>query len=123
MIGALKARLAVALLSVAILFSNVPTAQAQSPLDFDLPNGHFYTQANGRGGAGGTGYAIVDAVQNFPTFGRVSVPFVSAFREFGGVPILGFPASRVVVFPDFPIQVNQKLVLQLQPGRGIFFLN
>ncbi len=123
MIGALKARLAVALLSVAILFSNVPTAQAQSPLDFDLPNGHFYTQANGRGGAGGTGYAIVDAVQNFPTFGRVSVPFASAFREFGGVPILGFPASRVVVFPDFPIQVNQKLVLQLQPGRGIFFLN
>src|SRR5262249_19184147 len=41
----------------------------------------------------------------------------------GGVPILGFPASRLTVFPDFPIQVCQKLVLQFQPGKGVFFLN
>lgn len=118
-----KARVAIVIVSIAIYFSQVPMVLAQSSLDFPIPNGHFYTQANGRGGAGGTGYAIVDAVQSFPTFGRVSVPFDTAFRQYGGVPILGFPASRVTVFPDFPIQVNQKLVLQLQPGRGIFFLN
>ena len=105
------------------LFAVIGSAHAQTSLDFALPNGHFYTQANGMGGVGGTGYAIVDAFEAPPPFGVNFIPFFSAFREFGGVQRLGFPASRLTVFPDFPIQVNQKLVLQFQPGRGIFFLN
>lgn len=116
-------RLIALLLSLAPLLADVGTVSAQSPLDFPLPGGHFYTQANGRGGQGGTGYAIEDAFQSFPRFGVTLVPFNTAFRQFGGVPIVGFPASRVTVFPDFPIQVGQKLVLQDQPGRGVFALN
>jgi hypothetical protein len=98
------------------------SAQA-APLDFAIPAGHFYAQANGASGAGGTGYAIVDANQNFSPFGVNFIPFFTAFKNTGGVPIMGFPASRVTVFPDFPIQVCQKLVLQFQPGKGVFFLN
>jgi hypothetical protein len=99
------------------------TVNAQNPLDFALPAGHFYTQANGASGAGGTGYAIVDANQSFPRFGVTFVPFFTAFQNFGGVSEVGFPASQVTVFPDFPIQVCQKLVLQDQPGKGVFVLN
>lgn len=119
-------RVYVTLIAAALLLGQVlvpfTPVSAAAP-DYALPNGHFYAQANGRGGVGGTGYAVVDAVENLPKFGRVDVPFDSAFRSFGGVPILGYPASRVTVFPDFPIQVCQKLVLQFQPGRGVFFLN
>ncbi|HEX5416755.1 MAG TPA: Gmad2 immunoglobulin-like domain-containing protein [Chloroflexota bacterium] len=116
------ARLLTIALLLAPLLGSATTAMA-APLDFPIPAGHFYTQANGRGGAGGTGYAVVDATENFPRFGRVDIPFDSAFRSHGGVPMLGFPASRITIFPDFPIQVFQKLVLQFQPGRGVFFLN
>jgi len=108
---------------IAQLLGSTTTALAANPLDFPIPPGHFYTQANGRGGAGGTGYAVVNATENIRPFGVISIPFFTAFTNFGGVPMLGYPASRLTVFPDFPIQVFQKLVLQFQPGRGIFFLN
>ncbi len=116
-------RILAALLVFAQLSVAVGTAQAQAPLDFPIPAGHFYTQANGKSGAGGTGYAIVDANENISPFGVIFIPFFSTFGSIGGVPIAGFPASRITVFPDFPIQVCQKLVLQFQPGRGVFFLN
>jgi hypothetical protein len=116
-------RVLISILFAGVLFAAPLVAWAQTALDFALPNGHFYTQANGAGGAGGTGYAIVDANESLSPFGLITVPFFTAFNQFGGVQQLGFPASRVTVFPDFPIQVNQKLVLQFQPGRGIFFLN
>jgi hypothetical protein len=109
-------------LAIALL-SPTTTLSAQSSLDFDLPNGHFYTQANGAGGQGGTGYAIVDADESPGSFGVQTIPFYSAFKQHGGVQALGYPASTVTVFPDFPIQINQKLVLQYQPGKGVFFLN
>jgi hypothetical protein len=103
----------------------VPTgmASAQTALDFPLPAGHFYTQANGQSGAGGTGYAIVNAFEQLSPFPTQQMDFFNAFTQFGGVNFLGFPASRVTVFPDFPVQVCQKEVLQFQPGRGFFFLN
>src|SRR5690349_5906826 len=98
-------------------------ASAQSPLDFPIPAGRFFTQANGQGGAGGTGYAIVNAFEQLSPFPTLEMDFFNAFNQFGGVNFLGFPASRVTVFPDFPVQVCQKEVLQFQPGRGFFFLN
>src|SRR5579859_2929771 len=98
-------------------------ASAATALDYAVPGGHFYTQANGAAGQGGTGYAIVDAAESLSPFGIQTIPFYSAFKKYGGVESLGFPATQLVVFPDFPIQVNQKRVLQYQPGRGIFFLN
>src|SRR2546426_9149814 len=104
-------RVVLVLFILAQLLLSSGTAGAASALDFALPNGHFFTQANGSGGVGGTGYAIVDANESPASFGVTFVPFASAFRANGGVPILGYPASRLTVFPDFPIQVCQKLVL------------
>ena len=119
----MTSRLIVTIFLGLALLSPATTISAQSSLDFDLPNGHFYTQANGASGQGGTGYAIVDADESPASFGVQPIPFYTAFKQYGGVQALGYPASTVTVFPDFPIQVNQKLVLQFQPGRGTFFLN
>ena len=46
-------------LVIAVLISPATMLSAQGALDFELPNGHFYSQANGASGQGGTGYAIV----------------------------------------------------------------
>ncbi len=113
----------VAIFAFAQVFSFGDVASAQAALDFPLPDGHFYTQANGQSGAGGTGYSIIDAIESFSPFPPTLMTFFTAFKRFGGVDTLGFPASRVLVFPDFPVQVCQKEVLQFQPGRGFFFLN
>jgi hypothetical protein len=122
LLSVLGARLTALVLCLAQL--TVPTAAAQTgPLDFRIPAGQFYTQANGASGAGGTGYAIVDGDTNISPFGLQFIPFFTAFNTSGGVQMLGFPASRITVFPDFPIQVCQKIVLQFQPGKGVFFLN
>src|SRR5919197_790627 len=43
------------------LFGSAPPAAAAAGLDFAIPGGHFYTEANGQGGAGGTGFSITDA--------------------------------------------------------------
>src|SRR5437764_15368579 len=111
----MRIRFSIALALFLAVLATPAATMAQSALDFPLPNGHFYTQANGAGGAGGTGYAIVDAVETPGSFGATNVPFFTAFQQHGGVQSLGYPASQVTVFPDFPIQVCQKLVLQEQP--------
>jgi hypothetical protein len=113
----------VVLFALGQLLASPVIASAQSPLDFPLPAGHFYTQANGQSGAGGTGFSIVNAFEQLSPFPTQEMDFFSAFNQFGGVNFLGFPASRVTVFPDFPVQVCQKEVLQFQPTRGFFFLN
>jgi hypothetical protein len=101
----------------------IAPASAQGTLDFALPDGHFFTQANGQGGQGGTGYPVVNAFFQLPPFPVTEIDWFNGFNQFGGIPFLGFPASQVTVFPDFPIQVFQKEVLQFQPGKGFFFLN
>jgi hypothetical protein len=113
----------VVLLTLGQVVGSAGVADAQAPLDFSLPAGHFYTQANGQSGAGGTGYSIVNAFEALSPFPTQEMDFFNAFKQFGNVPMLGFPASRVLVFPDFPVQVCQKEVLQFQPGKGFFFLN
>ena len=50
--------LALVMVLAALPLSSGPLS-AQEP-DFDITGGHFYTQANGQGGAGGTGYSITD---------------------------------------------------------------
>lgn len=83
--------------------------------DFALPNGHFYRQANGQGGAGATGYAITDdAGQGFWT----------SFQRLGGVAVLGYPASRRYAQGGFTYQATQREVLQWNPAAGgVVFAN
>jgi hypothetical protein len=53
--------------------------------DFEVPNGHFYTQTNGRGGGGGRGFRVVDDSQ---------APMWTAFKAAGGVAEVGYPISQ-----------------------------
>ncbi|HEX5414571.1 MAG TPA: hypothetical protein VFZ25_02820, partial [Chloroflexota bacterium] len=59
------------------------SVQAGPLLDWAIPNGHFYTQANGYPlGRSPMGYAIVDDAQ---------ARFWTGFQHLGGVPRLGYP--------------------------------
>jgi peptidase M23-like protein len=53
--------------------------------DFELLNGHFYTQTNASGGGGGSGFRVVD---------DADAQMWTAFKSFGGLPALGYPVSR-----------------------------
>jgi len=94
-----------------------PSAQA---LDFALPNGRFFKQANGQGGAGETGYPLVNSV----IFAGNNVRFFDEFQRLGSVPLVGFPASRTFVLDGFVTQVNQKAIFQWRPEVDrVFFIN
>lgn len=106
-----------ALLAVILVLAALPLSPglvtAQDP-DFDISGGHFYTQANGQGGAGGTGFSITD---------EGGVAFWTGFQALEGVPGVGFVSSRRFQHKGFTSQATQKYVFQWQPGQGLFFLN
>lgn len=94
----------------------VPTAAAQphpAQPDYAITNGHFFTQANGLGGQGGSGYSIVDDGQT---------QFWSAFQQLGGVGVLGYPSSQTFTSGGFTYQATQRALLQWQPD-GVHFAN
>lgn len=100
-------RLLLALLWAIILLSlilppSVAGAQAVKA-DYAVPNGHFYSQANGQGGVGGTGFAITD---------DASARFWSEFQRLGGVPALGYPISDRFMWDGFLVQATQRVVMQ-----------
>jgi hypothetical protein len=92
---------------------------AQSPADWALPRGHFYTQAGGDTPRPDDGFLAADRLGfGFPT-GRNLVRFWSEFRRHGGVAIAGYPASRPFVWDGFDVQVFQKGVFQWRPEQGV----
>lgn len=83
-------------------------------LDYDMSNGHFYTQANGQPlGASPKGFPIVDDAE---------APLWREFQRLGGVAGLGYPTSRRFKWDGFVSQAMQKGVLQWQPGGGRVYL-
>ena len=60
-------------LTLALLLASATAARAEA-LDFAIPDGHFFKQANGHGGSGETGYAVRD---------DQDAPFWSEFRRLG----------------------------------------
>ncbi|HVC31977.1 MAG TPA: serine protease [Chloroflexota bacterium] len=88
-----------------------PTGAAAAPPsalpDFPVPNGHFYTQASGRGND--FGFSITD---------EGGANFESEFLRLGGVDQLGFPSSSRFVLGGFLTQATQKTLLQWRPDVG-----
>src|SRR5690242_19913741 len=76
-----KRFLALAML-LGLVLSTIPAATATlaADADYDVSNGHFYTQTNA--GAGGNGFAITD---------DGGVPMWTWFKRYGGVDLLGYP--------------------------------
>ncbi|MCS7002124.1 MAG: hypothetical protein NZ518_04665, partial [Dehalococcoidia bacterium] len=94
-----------------------PNAEAQARLDYAVPNGWFYTQANGHDlGKSPTGYTVSN---------EGGILFFDAFRFVGGVNAIGYPVSRRFVYQGFTTQVFQKAVFQWRPDQGntIVFAN
>ncbi len=84
-------------------------------LDYDIPHGHFFKQANGQGGAGITGYIVTD------DFG---VPIWRDLATLGGASLLGYPIADRFSLDGLTVQAMQKAVLQWHPDVGRFyFLN
>ncbi|MHB1132799.1 MAG: Gmad2 immunoglobulin-like domain-containing protein [Chloroflexota bacterium] len=111
------AHLLLALLLVTSLVFAAPASAQTRPPDYDLPNGHFFTQTNGDGGE--SGFPVVDA-----RLFNVALPFWNEFRRLGGVDYVGYPISQVFFLDGFLTQVFQKAVFQWQPGTNqVFFVN
>lgn len=91
-----------------------PASSNPSALDFDVPNGHFYTQANGQPpGASQAGFAITN---------DDGVRFWDEYQRLGGVQGLGYPISQRFQWNGLPVQVTQKGVLQWHPDIGQAYL-
>ncbi len=102
-------RITTVLLLLTLLFSGIQTsAQAADPLlpaDYEIPNGHFFTQAvNGEGG--------------FRVINDGDARFWSEFQRLGGLQMVGYPISQRFEYDGFVTQAFQKLVLQWRPEAG-----
>lgn len=102
-------------LGTLIAFSGTETG-ASPRLDYPIPGGHFYTQANGsQPGQSLYGYSITD---------EADILFWSEFQRLGGVDALGYPISRRFLLDGFVCQATQKFVLQWRPeSREVWFVN
>ncbi|MGB0388199.1 MAG: WD40/YVTN/BNR-like repeat-containing protein [Ardenticatenaceae bacterium] len=101
----LKRILLLLVLLVSFLLSGTPLSLNAQGADYDIPNGHFYTQtANGEGG-----FSVLDNSQ---------ANFWSDFQRLGGLQTVGYPISRRYEKDGFVTQAFQKLVLQWRPEVG-----
>jgi hypothetical protein len=95
-----------------------PSAAAvlSRPPDYDVPGGHFFTQANGRpAGEDVSGYAVTNAD---------GIRFWDAFQQMGGVPALGYPVGRRFTLDGFVVQPFQKSIFQWRPAEEqVWMLN
>ncbi|GIW05968.1 MAG: hypothetical protein KatS3mg060_0773 [Dehalococcoidia bacterium] len=108
------ALLLLSLLAAAVLPWHQATAQA--PNDFPIPGGWFFSQANGQGGGGQTGYSVTD---------NEGIPFWTWFQRYGGVDEVGYPVSHRFQWNGFTVQAFQKVVFQWRPDQGgqVWFVN
>jgi hypothetical protein len=112
------ARIRLLILAVFLLsYLAAPFATTQAtPLDYDIPNGHFYTQANGQPlGTSPKGFSITN---------DGGIAFWDEFQRLGGVEVLGYPVSRRFTWDGFVVQATQKVWMQWRPEVGqVYFVN
>ncbi|MHB1134801.1 MAG: CAP domain-containing protein [Chloroflexota bacterium] len=100
-------------LALAPLGLTLATASAEAAPDFDVADGHFFSQTAKADGA--TGYTVVDDGE---------ARFWSEFQRLGGVQGVGYPLSQRFRWDGFVVQVMQKGVLQWRPEVGrAYFVN
>jgi hypothetical protein len=76
--------------------------------EYDIPNGRFFTQTNGRRDSG-SGFSVTN---------QDNVRLWDAFQSLGGVDVLGYPVTRRFELDGFTVQAFQKAVLQWRPDQG-----
>lgn len=75
--------------------------------DYDIPNGHFYTQA--APGQRGFGYRVAN---------EAGIPFWDAFQEQGGLAKLGYPLTRRFIAQGSIVQLFQFGALRWNPAES-----
>ncbi|MCL5957967.1 MAG: M1 family metallopeptidase [Chloroflexi bacterium] len=95
---------------------NFTYGQYSGAMDYDIPQGHFFTQANGEPlGQSKKGFSVVD---------DGSAAFWTEYRRLGGVDGVGYPISRRFLWNGFVSQAMQKGVFQWRPEAGrAYFVN
>ncbi|MHB8620736.1 MAG: hypothetical protein ACYDAG_14385, partial [Chloroflexota bacterium] len=78
------------------------------PANYDLPNGRFYTQTNGKASPPTSGYAVTD---------DAGIPMWSELQRLGGVARVGYPVSTRYQDGSFIVQAFQKGILQWRPRQ------
>ncbi len=99
-------------LSMVLPAATGSTVAAQPP-DFDISDGHFYTQMSGEGEGGIAGYSITN---------DADAPLWTLFQTAGGTDRLGYPISRRFLHNGLISQATQRFVLQYD-GYGLRYLN
>lgn len=87
-------------------------ATSPRPADYDIANGHFYTQAAVQPEAH-SGHP-----QGFAITNEQGIGFWSEFQRLGGVSLLGYPISQRFIWDGHIVQVMQKAVLRWRPSSG-----
>jgi len=87
------------------------TTHEARPPDYDLCDGHFFTQTSGTqigaaADAAGAGYSVTNAD---------GIPFWDAFQQLGGVPSLGYPIGRRFLLDGWVVQPLQRGTLRWRP--------
>ena len=91
-----------------------PQGLSPSSPDYDVANGHFFTQGAGQQpGSGDLGFTVSN---------DGGVRFWDEFRRLGGVGGVGYPISRRFQWNGFVVQAMQKGVLQWRPEAGRAYL-
>ncbi|MHB9090766.1 MAG: hypothetical protein ACYC7H_05045, partial [Chloroflexota bacterium] len=113
-----KVSLLLAVVSIVGLLAGIPvldSAQA-APIDWDIADGHYFTQTNGQAeGMSMTGFSVTN---------KDGVPFWTEFQRLGGVNRVGYPMSRRFEWDGFTTQVFQKAVFQWRPDvKQVYFIN
>lgn len=112
--------LLVVLLLSTVMVSSISTAAAGpyqdsvAPDDIDsaIQNGRFYPQA---GPGGGAGFSVID---------DDGAAILSAYKQLGGVDILGYPVSRRYTQGGFTYQAFQRGILQFgSDGKAAHLVN
>lgn len=87
----------------------VPVSSSSAP-DYDVLNGHFFSQATGNSG---TGFVVSNGG---------GVEFWDEFQRLGGLEAVGYPISQRFEWNGFVVQAMQKGVMQWRPEVGRAYL-
>ncbi|HEX2987371.1 MAG TPA: hypothetical protein VHS06_04290, partial [Chloroflexota bacterium] len=105
-------------LALAMSLTVLATSANAAPgdLDYDIANGHFFTQTNGQPlGTSTAGYSITN---------DAGIPFWDEFQKLGGAQVLGYPVSKRFQYDGYVTQAMQKVVFQWRPDyKEVWFLN
>ncbi|MBV8087116.1 MAG: hypothetical protein JO247_20090 [Chloroflexi bacterium] len=83
-----------------------PVMAADSPPDYPIPGGHYYTQGSGTTTGG---FSLTD---------DGGIPMWSEYNRLGGVDELGYPVSGRFVFEGHVVQLLQRAGLMWHPELG-----